>query len=91
MKVKVTRKHISKGRKGDSESCPIALALRDKFNLSRGLVNVYESSVVIDNEDDIEGDEEYYFIRRGQRFIQRFDKGLPVKPCTVELINGLNW
>lgn len=77
MKVKVMRKHIQKGKKESPSSCPIALALREKFKLPKDVV-------VVDN-DYVNLNSVRYRLRRGSRFINRFDSGKPVQPCTVEL------
>lgn len=87
MKVKVMRKHIQKGKKESTNSCPIALALREKFKLPKDNVSVDEFGVTLyfDKNNKYEGDSAYYEMRRGSRFINRFDNGKPVRPCTVEL------
>lgn len=77
MKIKVTRKDIKKGKKGDVSFCPIALAVARKFNLDAEKVQVDGNGVIIDDM--------YYMLRRGFNFVDRFDEGLPVKPCTIEL------
>lgn len=74
MKVKVLKKHIVNGEPEDGSSCAVALALKDKG---------FNDVVVGTNEVLLDG--ESYSIRRGQRFITKFDAGLPVKPCTIEL------
>lgn len=37
--INVTERHIADGVKGNCESCPIALAIKDKFNLDEVLVS----------------------------------------------------
>jgi hypothetical protein len=75
MKVKVTKTHIMNGKKENAKRCPLALALREQ-----GFKNVS----VADRSVQIGGD--FYDVRRGMRFINRFDEGLPVKPTIIELI-----
>jgi len=75
MKIRVTRKFINKGKKKSVESCPIALAIKDRF--PGQYVKVYSDSAII-------GDARYN-LRRGMRFVERFDAGKSVRPVTVEL------
>jgi len=75
MKVQVMKKHIKNGKKENSKRCPVALALREQ-----GFKNVEVDATCVHIDD------EYYEVRRGSRFISRFDEGLPVKPTIIELI-----
>jgi hypothetical protein len=75
MKIRVMRKHIQAGNLEDERLCPVALALKEKG---------YSSVRVLNDHVFIAGDR--YNIRRGQRFIHRFDEGLSVKPTVIELI-----
>ena len=77
--VRVTRKHIKEGKRGDALSCPIALALQDA-GVSDPLVG----------SDQFDGYRSKRFVsgcltRRAQTFIERFDDKKPVKPATFRL------
>lgn len=76
MKGRVTLKHIKNGYPEDNQYCPIALSLQDKFGEDTD-IKVSSTEVYIVDQ--------WYKIRRGTRFIKRFDAGLPVKPMTYEL------
>ncbi len=88
MKKKLTTEHIKQGKVKDACSCPIALLLKESMpGINRVEVDVdylwktdtYEPHVVADN----------HLIRFKQpdkivEFVQKFDKGKPVKPFFVE-------
>jgi len=61
--------------KEHTSRCPVALAIKEE-GYSKVMVN---GEMVIIGEDR-------YDIRRGKRFIRRFDEGLPVKPTVIELV-----
>lgn len=75
MKGQVTKQHIKNGEPNNCNWCPIALSLMDKLDIDDVEVN----------ETQVRVGKKWYDIRRGTRFIQRFDMGLPVKPMTYEL------
>lgn len=77
MKGQVTSTHIRKGEPNKCSTCPIALSLQEKLGLSKYDVKVYHSEALIAGK--------WYDIRRGTRFIYRFDSEMPVKPITYEL------
>jgi hypothetical protein len=75
MKFCVTRKHIKSGQCKSVYYCPLALAIKEE---GFSPVMVYDNYAVIGHRT--------YDIRRGIRFINKFDRGLPVKPSTFELV-----
>lgn len=75
MKIRVTAKHIREGVRLDTRYCPVALAIKEEGYSD---VHVDDSSVSIEKI--------HYNIRRGTRFINRFDDALKVKPTTIELV-----
>lgn len=89
--VHVTQDHIDKGCKGDSDNCPVALAL-----LNAGVLTpvVYAPSLGplggLAGLWPVAGGTAYLDIavhmpRSVERFIGRFDDGKPVKPFTFKL------
>lgn len=64
MVVKVTAKHIARGKKKNDVSCPVALALRDAGFPRGELRDTY-----VDR-----------FPRSIERFMDKFDRGQSVKP-----------
>lgn len=76
MKGQVTRTHIKNGKPCSLDSCPIALSLNEKFP---------DAQNICVDDDKVSIDGNWYAIRRGKQFIDRFDAGLPVKPITYEL------
>lgn len=75
MKIKVERRHIQKGKRADCYKCPVALALKEAG---------YKGVEVGDGFVEFDGIT--YNMRRGTRFIRRFDNNLSVKPTTIELV-----
>lgn len=73
--IPVKQKHIKKGQVSDTQCCPIALALKEKFKTR--LVVVGGEYALIKGVR--------YNLRRGANFIKRFDSGLMVKPFTAIL------
>ena len=66
MKIKVTKEHIEKGKKGSAFFCPIALVFKSKNRVT------YNSMYI---------EKEFYPLpKKAQTFIQRFDAGKKVKP-----------
>ncbi len=82
VKVYVGHNEIKRGYSQNTESCPIALALRrDGFNVSVGQSEVWVHNANHDNEDAS-------FPRLpldAQNFIARFDNGDHVEPATFEI------
>lgn len=71
MKVKVTKKHIKKGKRGQPTGCPIALALKEQYGLKRPRVHgdqVHFPGKSCDLPD------------KASFFIQQFDSGEKVVP-----------
>ena len=82
MKIDVTQEHINKGQRGDSFSCPVALALLDE-----GFIRPSIGSVFIEELG-------YTLTRKGfivrtphvaSRFTRNFDRGDEVKSFSFEL------
>lgn len=74
MKKRITQQHIDNGRKGYTRGCAIALALKQEFVFASvsGWIHV---------------DGKYYLAQDEVRdWIRNFDRGKPVKPITIELI-----
>lgn len=75
--VKVTETHIKRGKRVHSTFCPVALAL--KPHLKGKSFGVMYESVRIGSHPV----EEYFPLsKKVQKFIQKFDNNLPVKPFT---------
>lgn len=70
LKIKVSRVHIKKGKKGSTKSCPIARAIR-----SLGYKNIAVSSCDIQINDHV-----YDIPDKVSDFIEQFDDGKEVKP-----------
>jgi hypothetical protein len=74
--ISVTQTHIECGARGDEDSCPIAMAMRDAGYLDP---EVYEDAVVFfDGNDKIT----YKHSSESRDFINTFDTGGPVTPTT---------
>ena len=87
--VNVTQKHINKGKRDNSSSCPIALALHDVIDNSEK----FEFVRAIHVEEDIVrlfaqfgGPVVFPLTRRAQTFVHKFDEGgrKAVKPTTFK-------
>ena len=70
MKIKVTKEHIDKGRKKSALSCPIALAIGDKYGLDASVGP--ESCVIGYTICDLP--------KSVKKFIKLFDNGYSVEP-----------
>ena len=70
-KIEVTAKHIKEGKKKVGSSCPVALACRDVFQMSRIMVGY----VTLDIDS-----EKVNLSQKATDFISRFDEGEKVKP-----------
>ena len=81
LRVRVEQRHIDAGTKGNSQCCPIALAVREEF--PRLPVMVTDSRVYLAFKRFILNDE-------SKAFIENFDIGLPVEPCAFQLQNDHN-
>lgn len=82
-KISVTEEHIRNGLMADCESCPVAIAIREKI-ISSADVNVTRFQTII-------GDEELLIMRRFTNpkqvmdFTRNFDHLIPVKPFSFYL------
>ena len=80
--VKVTQEDITKGVKGNVNSCAIARAV--KRAVGKGLTVSVGDGVDVSSKDG----EHYAFAdlsKKAQRFIQRFDEGEKVKPFNLRV------
>lgn len=84
--VKVTQEHIDKGNRRRSESCPIALAIKD-INCYRYIIVGADRVCTILNEGN--KIEEHKLPVEAINFIRRFDKYFSVKPFEFELGKGI--
>ena len=78
--VSVTKANIANGLTCDSASCPIALALLEKYNECQPLVDTHEISVRLNDK--------VYVAKTPNEaieFIDNFDVGNPVEPFDVVL------
>jgi hypothetical protein len=79
MRVKITAAHISAGIPGSPDGCPLALALKDKIFPGGGLIRIGRTTGLVGWR---------YHLDLGtaaRKFIDAFDAGLRVEPCTVTL------
>lgn len=77
MRIEVTDSDIAHGEPHNGYRCPIALAITRQFpNVSAVHVNVVSLQI---------GDDSPSTPQPARRFIDRFDKGLQVKPFRFEL------
>lgn len=80
MKIKVEKKHIEQGVKGDCENCAIAKAIKAKLHHP---VEVLQYHISVKK-----GGQEYCYNlpESATKFIRDFDAGRKVKPFTFETI-----
>lgn len=76
IRVTVEEKHIKAGRRGQANSCPIALALNEQYDTEESHVS-YKWCFV-----GPIGDHPYDLSRRAIKFIEDFDNGEKVEPAT---------
>jgi hypothetical protein len=75
MRIRVTARHIKEGTPGESDSCPIALAIQEQTGCR--VVDVDSDSVTVDGVS----------LRLGKgvgKFVNRFDGNKVVRPCVFE-------
>jgi hypothetical protein len=79
MKLKIKREHINKGVRKSMTKCPIAIALRERTHRP---VSVWgnEIDVAYCNVDTV-----YSMNSAVSDFINKFDRGVTVRPTTLEL------
>jgi hypothetical protein len=78
MKIEVTQEHIEKGVPEEECNCPIALAIRDAFNVEELEVSV-NATVIRVGFDHCPTPEE------AEAFVCDFDDGRSVRPFTFDL------
>jgi len=78
MKINVEQRHIDNGVPHDGCNCPVALALKDYYNM-------YDGITVGHAAYSIYKDQMYWFPREVTRFILDFDGGLTVNPISFEI------
>lgn len=76
MRIKVTQKHIKKGKVASCGECPVALAIKER--LQSNDVAVFISSVNINVLP-------YILTQKAARFVKDFDKGKRVRPFSFNL------
>lgn len=81
MLIHVTRQDIKRAIKSDSESCPIALALRRTGKWKEISVNPLGVNIILLDGNCYRGDEEI------QAFIEDFDETGDVEPFTLNTDN----
>lgn len=77
MKIRVTQKHIRRGVAGESQACPIALALHE----ATGHRFIVDSSELMDDVWSVR----FRAPASVSRFVERFDQEDAVKPFTFNL------
>ncbi len=83
VKVTVTEQHIKRGKKSNTNFCPIALALKGQL----GLRSVVVDGDVVEFGVDKEGDGGFSINLpvEAQEFVRAFDDGETVKPFSFTL------
>jgi hypothetical protein len=77
MKIKITQSMLDTGVKCSIYKCPVALALRTRyFDINVGSNNAY-----------IRGTR-HTLSEKLQNYIQKYDVGVPMVPCTLVISNG---
>lgn len=78
--INVTYDHIMRGDRAESNSCPIALALREQDDVNDA--RVYDNHIMIYKEN-----KQLSFSVNGEmiRFIHEFDAGRGVKPFSFDM------
>ena len=87
MEIKVTQKHINKGRRGDVNTCAIALALAEQFGADADDVSVDPNEIKVSKKNGFSFSFEWTKIpARIQNFISKFDHDkASVKPFSFKL------
>lgn len=83
--VSVTKNDIKNGERYCSNGCPIALALKRKFNIKKN--NYISVGSFIWLSEKSEGDGSYTHTKRSMLFMNSFDAGLKVKPAKFVFSN----
>jgi hypothetical protein len=78
--IRVTQRHIKKGKSNKPKSCPIALALKERFHRP---VKVGADKVEVNYDY---GQIVYYLPDEATQFVYNFDGGYKVKPFSFQLI-----
>lgn len=84
MKLRITKYHIQNGDPGRSDTCPIALALKDHYPTTEPRVLPYSASL----NDFSEYPTRSYtssLSKRAMKFIEDFDRKRKVSPLTIIL------
>lgn len=83
MKINITQQDIDEGLPGQVHKCPIAQALCRIIGMvpDAGLIEVEDTSIVI-----FAGAHSliWELDDTGIEFVEDFDHGMPVQPCTIE-------
>lgn len=79
MKITVKKEHIARGRRANSKTCAVALAIKEASPCD---VYVHSATCVVYRAGNRMSSA---LPRSAKRFIERFDLGKPVKPFTFTL------
>ena len=94
MRLKILKRHIDKGKPWGLTTCPIAIALKEKYPDLHCHVNYHELIMYAHYQPNAPPGMVRYTQRMvykiskaGNNFLKNFDTGKPVKPLTVTLEN----
>ena len=82
--VKLMKKHIKNGEKYHPYKCPIALAVKEQCKLNVIAIHLSQC-MIFDNKSGMVN-RIISLPRSVCRFINNFDKGMPVKPFNFRLV-----
>ena len=88
MKVSIQERHIRIGKQCAANSCPVALAIREKYGLGINDVTVCDDEVVVHWSKEVAF---YTTSPAANKFINEFDKGWQVEPIEIELTREGGW
>ena len=88
MKVKIKERHIRDGKKCNGCNCPVALAIREKYDLGIADVTVCDEEVVIHWPKEVVF---YATSSAANKFINDFDHDRPVEPVEIKLTREGEW
>ena len=84
--ITVTQKHITQGKRGDGQTCPIGLALKDTgypmYYITEEYLRIYPYTIEFTHAWDIPKDLTVFFSVSAEtaRWIRSFDSNQEVKP-----------
>ena len=93
MIIKVSKKHIENGKRGDAENCPIALAFKDKLGKS-WQANITRRTFDAQKRNHPGGTGGAFFCgmidEEITEYIKAFDGGEEAEPITIEIVEKPN-